>query len=95
MSTRKKKVGTLDSYVQKHESTLSTASVAEDMFQEVKLLHRKGTKLCAPTPDEIRQQSNYLKQLKVVSKKVQDPDNSAILADLIVLMNNSLARLEI
>jgi len=37
MSTRKKKVGTLGSYVQKHESTLSTASVAEDMFQEVKL----------------------------------------------------------
>ena len=78
MSTRKKKIGTLDSYIQKYEYVLSTASVAEDMFQQVKVLHRNGSKLCALSPDELRQQSNYLKQLKNVRKKVQDPGNSAM-----------------
>ena len=83
MSTRKKKIGTLDSYVQKYEYVLSTASVAEDMFQQVKVLHQNGTKFCAPSPDELRQQSNYLKQLKNVVKKVQYSGNSAMLADLV------------
>jgi len=45
MLTKKMKIGTLESYVQKHESALSTASLAEDLFQEVKPLHEIGTTL--------------------------------------------------